>query len=77
MIRHINDDSILLLVTTNDGIYHGVIISSRIVVVSQTGQLCPIQVWTVVVGRSELPSLFGETSYIIYMLSHEVVDGEG
>ena len=39
MIGHINDDSILLLVTTNDGIYHRVIVSGGIVVVSQTRQL--------------------------------------
>ena len=73
MIRHIDDDSILVHKTLCDTSHDGVIIVQRVVVMRQDLFLFVIQFWTIIhLGGKDGLCLLRITGPIIHMRTHQV-----
>ena len=78
MVGHINHDSLFLFVATYDFVYHRVVIQHRIVIVGQHRALMIAQVglqFAILVARKAAVLAWCALT-IVYVLPHEVEDGE-
>ena len=77
MVRHIDDDGVLMLKPTDNLVNNRVVIKHGIVIVGIDLQPFRCQFLVRIVSGSEFPSgLHRETSPIVHMLSHQMENGQ-